>query len=351
MPIERKLQIKIPPGVDTGSQLRITGEGEPGAQGGPPGDLYVVVRVEEHDFFQREGTSLFCEVPISFAQAALGASVEVPTPDGEQGQALTIPEGTQTGADLPGPRQGRAPPRRKGRGDLHVTVRVVVPDALSGEQRKLIEQLAKTLPEEAAAQDKARIRRAGSRTAGLRRRAAQQRLGLPNPRSKKSGGRPRSPAWSGIEPRTPGSRRRRRPRLLRGRGTTRRRACGRVLGVAVEPTRCRRSTGWRGSARTSGPSPWAAFWIAPAWDHDPEPPDGALLVDPGRAFGTGTHESTRCACRRSSRLAAARPWAACSTSARASGILAIAAARLGADPVVGADNDPRPSTRRASTRG
>src|SRR5262249_8463272 len=69
VPVERRLQIKIPPGVDTGSQLRISGEGEPGAAGGPPGDLYVVVRAQEHPFFKREGTSLFCEVPLNIAQA------------------------------------------------------------------------------------------------------------------------------------------------------------------------------------------------------------------------------------------------------------------------------------------
>jgi molecular chaperone DnaJ len=143
--VQRKLQLKIPAGVDTGSQLRISGEGEGGSAGGPAGDLYVVVRVEEHEFFRRDGTSLFCEVPVSFTQAALGASIEVPTPDGGQAK-LTVPEGTQTGATFKVRGQGVPHLGSKGKGDLHVTLRVVVPTRLSSEQRKLLEQLSKTLP-------------------------------------------------------------------------------------------------------------------------------------------------------------------------------------------------------------
>ena len=155
VPIERKLQIKIPPGVDTGSQLRITGEGEPGTAGGPPGDLYVVLRVQEHAFFRREGSHLYCDVPISFSQAALGGTVEVPTPDDEPAR-LTIPEGTQTGTGFKVRGKGIPHLGHKGRGDLHVTVRVVVPTKLTADQKKLIEQLASTLPEDAAAQDRGR---------------------------------------------------------------------------------------------------------------------------------------------------------------------------------------------------
>ena len=124
--VERKLQIKIPPGVDTGSQLRISGEGEPGTAGGPPGDLYVVVRVKEHAFFKRDGANLFCEVPVSITQAALGASVEVPTLDGGTTK-LHVPEGTQPGTVLRIRGQGVPHLGSKGRGDLHVLVRVVVP--------------------------------------------------------------------------------------------------------------------------------------------------------------------------------------------------------------------------------
>jgi molecular chaperone DnaJ len=141
---ERKLQIKIPAGVDSGSQLRIMGEGEAGTVGGPPGDLYVAVRVQEHPLFRREGAALFCEVPISITQAALGATLEVPTLDGTT--RLTIPEGTQTAMTFRVRGQGVPHLGGKGRGDLHVTVRVVVPSRLSGEQRKLLEQLSKTLP-------------------------------------------------------------------------------------------------------------------------------------------------------------------------------------------------------------
>ncbi len=143
--VERKLQIKIPPGVDTDSQLRISGEGEPGTAGGPPGDLYVVVRVKEHDFFKRDGSNLFCEIPVSVTQAALGASVEVPTLDGGRTK-LHVPEGTQPGTVLRIRHQGFPHLGSKGRGDLHVLVRVVVPKHLSSEQKKLLEQLARTLP-------------------------------------------------------------------------------------------------------------------------------------------------------------------------------------------------------------
>jgi molecular chaperone DnaJ len=142
---ERKLQIKIPPGVDTGSQLRISGEGEPGQAGGPPGDLYVVVRADDHDFFRREGTGLFCEVPISITQAALGASIEVPTLDGGTTR-VSIPEGTQPAASIRVRGQGVPHLGAKGRGDLHVSLRVVVPSRLTAEQRKLMEQLSRTLP-------------------------------------------------------------------------------------------------------------------------------------------------------------------------------------------------------------
>jgi molecular chaperone DnaJ len=142
---ERKLQIKIPAGVDSGSQLRITGEGEAGGSGGPPGDLYVVVRVEDHPFFRRDGSTLYCEVPITFAQAALGAVVEVPTVDDGTAK-VTIPEGTPTGSAFRVRGQGVPALGGRGRGDLHVSVRVVVPSKLTAEQKKMIEQLAKSLP-------------------------------------------------------------------------------------------------------------------------------------------------------------------------------------------------------------
>ncbi|HXB57029.1 MAG TPA: molecular chaperone DnaJ [Vicinamibacteria bacterium] len=145
VPIERKLQIKIPPGVDTGSQLRISGEGEPGTVGAPPGDLFVVLRVQDHAFFKRDGNSLFCEIPVSLTQATLGATLELPTLDGGKVK-VNLHEGTQPGTVLRVKGQGIPHLGGKGRGDLHVLVRVVVPTRLTPEHRKLFEQIAKTLP-------------------------------------------------------------------------------------------------------------------------------------------------------------------------------------------------------------
>jgi molecular chaperone DnaJ len=142
---DRKIQIKIPAGVDNGSQLRVTGEGEPGTAGGPPGDLYVAIRVQDHPFFKREGTSLYCEVPVTVAQASLGDTIEVPTLR-EGKTKVTLPEGTQPGAVLRVRGQGVPHLGTKGRGDLHVIVRVVVPTKLTAEQRRLMEQLGRTLP-------------------------------------------------------------------------------------------------------------------------------------------------------------------------------------------------------------
>ena len=143
--VDRTLQIKIPPGVDSGSQLRITGEGEAGAMGGPPGDLYVVVRLKDHEFFKREGAHLICEWPVTVAQAALGGQLEVPTLGGGKTR-LPLPEGTQPGAVLRVRGHGMAQLGARGKGDLHVVIRVVVPHKLNPEQRKAFEQLAKSLP-------------------------------------------------------------------------------------------------------------------------------------------------------------------------------------------------------------
>ena len=142
---ERTLQIKVPPGVDSGSQLRITGEGESGPLGGPSGDLYVVLRVKEHALFRRDGTHLFCEIPVSFPQATLGATLDIPTLEGGKAK-LTVPEGTQSGSVIRLRGEGVPQLGGRGRGDLHVLVRVEVPTRLSSEQRKLVEELAETLP-------------------------------------------------------------------------------------------------------------------------------------------------------------------------------------------------------------
>jgi molecular chaperone DnaJ len=138
---ERILDIKIPPGVDEGSRLRVQGEGEAGIGGGPSGDLHVVIHVREHDVFDRQDNNLICQVPVTFAQAALGADIKVPTLDGEE--TLPIPEGTQTGSIFRLRNRGIVSLSGSGKGDLLVVVNVVTPTRLNREQRKLFEELAK----------------------------------------------------------------------------------------------------------------------------------------------------------------------------------------------------------------
>jgi molecular chaperone DnaJ len=123
--------------------LRVAGEGEPGPNGGPAGDLYVVLEVKEHQFFERRGADLYCTIPISVAQATLGAELQVPGLNGED--KLKIPEGTQSGAVFRIKGKGLADPRGGGKGDLYYHVRVLTPTKLTREQRKLIEQLGATL--------------------------------------------------------------------------------------------------------------------------------------------------------------------------------------------------------------
>ncbi|MNQ48426.1 Chaperone protein DnaJ [compost metagenome] len=139
----KTLSVKVPPGVDTGDRIRLSGEGEAGAMGGPAGDLYVVVNVREHAIFQRDGKHLYCEVPISFADAALGGELEVPTLDGRV--KLKIPEGTQTGKLFRLRGKGVAPVRGGGAGDLMCRVAVETPVSLDRRQRELLEEFRKTL--------------------------------------------------------------------------------------------------------------------------------------------------------------------------------------------------------------
>ena len=138
-----KIRIRIPPGVDTGTRLRVSGEGEPGPNGGPAGDLYVVLEVREHPFFERRGADLYCTIPVSIAQATLGTELQVPGLNGEE--KLKIPEGTQSGAVFRIKGRGLADPRGGGKGDLYYHVRVLTPTKLTRDQRKLIEQLGATL--------------------------------------------------------------------------------------------------------------------------------------------------------------------------------------------------------------
>ncbi len=137
---EKQMEVKIPAGVETGSRLRVSGEGESGVQGGAPGDLYVVIHVAEHDQFERQGSNLYEAVPISFAQAALGADIMVKTLDGEE--KLKIPLGTQTGTVFRLRGKGMPALGGRGKGDLFVSVTVMTPTSLTREQRKLLEQLA-----------------------------------------------------------------------------------------------------------------------------------------------------------------------------------------------------------------
>lgn len=137
---EKTLEIKIPAGVETGSRLRVSGEGEAGVNGGPPGDLFVVIHVKEHEVFERQGANLYSAVPITFAQAALGADIQVKTLDGTE--ALKIPAGTQTGTVFRIKSQGMPALGGRGRGDLFVAVTLITPKTLTKEQRKLLEQLA-----------------------------------------------------------------------------------------------------------------------------------------------------------------------------------------------------------------
>jgi molecular chaperone DnaJ len=140
---ERTIDLRIPPGVDTGTRLRVQGEGEPGPNGGPTGDLYVVLEAKEHPFFERRGADLYCTIPISIAQAALGAELQVPGLAGDE--KLKIPEGTESGAVFRIRGGGLADPHGGGKGDLYYHVRVLTPTRLTREQRKLIEQLGASL--------------------------------------------------------------------------------------------------------------------------------------------------------------------------------------------------------------
>ena len=137
---EKQIEVKIPAGVETGSRLRLAGEGEAGAQSGPAGDLYVVIHVKEHDVFERQGNNLYASVPVTFAQAALGAETTVPTLDGQE--PLKVPAGTQTGTVFRLKGHGMPVLGGRGRGDLFVSVTVVTPTTLTREQRKLLEQLS-----------------------------------------------------------------------------------------------------------------------------------------------------------------------------------------------------------------
>ncbi len=140
---EKTLSVKVPPGVDDGDRIRLSGEGEAGQNGGPPGDLYVEIRVKRHELFERDGANLRCSVPISFAKAALGGQVQVPTLDGEVN--LKIPEGTQSGNVFRLRGKGVTPVRGGGVGDLYCQVDVETPVKLTEKQKKLLESFQESL--------------------------------------------------------------------------------------------------------------------------------------------------------------------------------------------------------------
>ncbi len=145
--VERTLELKIPPGVDNLSKLRVSGEGDAGPNNGPPGDLYVVLQVHDHEFFERREHDLFCHIPVSFPQAALGSELTIPTLEKEE-EKITIPAGTQTGSTFR--IKGRGISKRGGasRGDLHVTVDIVVPNKLTKDQKELLTKFAGTITTE-----------------------------------------------------------------------------------------------------------------------------------------------------------------------------------------------------------
>jgi molecular chaperone DnaJ len=143
---DRKLKVNIPAGVDNGTRLRLTSEGQPGANGGPNGDLYVILKVAEHPVFDREGNDLHCTVPVNVAQAALGTEVDILTFDGLK--SVKIADGSQTGAKVRLRGLGVPNVNAHGRGDLFVHIDVQVPTKLTREQKKLFEQLRETLPAE-----------------------------------------------------------------------------------------------------------------------------------------------------------------------------------------------------------
>ena len=143
---ERKITVKIPPGIANGQQLRLQDEGEAGAGGGPAGHLFVVIQVQEHEFFRRDGNNLFCEIPVNFTTLALGGEIQVPTLDGPD--KVKVADGTQTGTTLRLRGKGMPDVNGRGRGDLFATVQVQTPRKLTKDQKRLIEQLAKELPKE-----------------------------------------------------------------------------------------------------------------------------------------------------------------------------------------------------------
>lgn len=143
--VSRTISVQIPPGVDTGTRIRLSGEGDAGEAGGPPGDLYLIISIEPHVYFRRDGSNLYYELPLNIAQATLGAEVEIPTLEGKE--KLTIPPGTQPGQIFQLKGRGMPHLHRNGRGDLYVIAKVVIPTRLTPKQKELLKELGKTFQE------------------------------------------------------------------------------------------------------------------------------------------------------------------------------------------------------------
>lgn len=135
-----KIQVKIPPGVDSGSRIRLAGKGQPGQHGAPAGDLFIITRVKTHPFFERKGDNIYCEVPITVSEAALGAKIEVPTLDGTS--LLRIPPGTASGTVLRLRSKGVPSLKSKSRGDLFVKIKIVFPPVIDEDSKELYRSLS-----------------------------------------------------------------------------------------------------------------------------------------------------------------------------------------------------------------
>jgi molecular chaperone DnaJ len=140
---QKSLQVKVPAGVDEGTRIRLSGEGEAGARGGPPGDLYIFIHVARHTLFQRDGTTLFARCPVSFTTAALGGLIEVPGLDGVRHE-IKIPAGIQSGKQIRQRAAGMPVLSGRGHGDMVIQIEVETPTRLSSKQKELLEEFRKT---------------------------------------------------------------------------------------------------------------------------------------------------------------------------------------------------------------
>jgi molecular chaperone DnaJ len=135
---KKKLSLKIPAGVDTGARMRLNGEGQGGRKGGRSGDLYIIIHVEPHEFFERQGSDIYCQIPVSFTQAALGCKIEVPTIHGSE--TLNIPAGSQPSQNFTLKKQGVPSLRGGSRGDMHISLKVMTPTHLTQKQKELLKE-------------------------------------------------------------------------------------------------------------------------------------------------------------------------------------------------------------------